>query len=323
MLPVGRSFLPEIYPLSQYRCAVKKDAGDDPDVTDGCEVWAEVCLEAHAGEISFRAGDGVGVVTRPGLKIPPGEPAINPTPRKMIAEAIRSIYPEQEATVTVGITAGEELARRTFNSRMGIKGGLSVLGTSGIVHPMSEDALKETIRLELSMLRQEKHTDIALVFGNQGEAALQSLGIRQASVQMSNYVGFALESCADLGYQSAVLIGQPGKMVKVAGGSMQTHSRYSDGRRETLCTHLALMGAPSTLLSEVMHSITLEGMISPVAQAGYAPVWDSLCNVAEVNAYEFIHGRMNVGVLIIDSFGHELGRGQRLKGLQKSEAERN
>ncbi len=208
----------------------------------------------------------------PGLKIPPGEAAINPVPRQMIAAAVGSVFPERAALVTVGITGGRELAKKTFNPRLGIEGGLSVLGTTGVVRPMSEDALTETIRLEMEVRRAGGARELGLVFGSQGESAFERLRPDVCCVQMGNYVGFALDTAAELGYGKVIISGQPGKLVKVAGGCMQTHSKYGDGRREPLAAHLALMGAPVPLLREVMESTTLDGMIPVIHREGYDAV---------------------------------------------------
>ena len=307
-LPEGGEYAPAIRPLGPYRCAVTKDAGDDPDVTDGCEVWAEVTPGAGDGEIAFRAGEGVGTVTLPGLSLPVGEPAINPGPRAMIGRAVRAVLGPRSAEVTVGITGGRALAGRTFNPRLGIEGGLSVLGTTGVERPMSEEALRESIRLELSVRRAAGNEDVALVFGRQGEEALRRLCPGRAAVQMSNWVGFALEAARELGFSRALLAGQPGKLVKVSGGSLQTHSRASDGRRETLLAHLALMGAPQDLLRQTMETVTLEGIIPAVREAGYAAVWDRLCDAAAGYASARVRGEMAVSALMLDREGQVLGR---------------
>ena len=230
LLPAGREYTPEIHPLAPYRCAVFKDAGDDPDLTNGSEVWAEVSVSASDGPVTFRAGEGVGIVTLPGLKIPVGKAAINPVPRQMIQEAVRSVYPHAAATVTVGITGGRELAQKTFNPRLGIEGGLSILGTTGIVRPMSEEAMTETIRLEMEQLRALGRDEIALVFGSQGEAALKKLRPALSCVQMSNFVGVSLDFAAELGFQRVLIAGQPGKLVKPAAACRPTASMAMGGK---------------------------------------------------------------------------------------------
>lgn len=305
--PSGRVYAPEILPREDYTCAVVKDSGDDPDITNGCEVRA--CVRPTRGEgIRFTAGEGVGVVTKPGLKLPVGEAAINPVPREMIASAVRTVYPTGGFEVIVSIPGGKELAEKTFNPRLGVAGGLSVLGTTGIVRPMSEDALRETIQLEMRQKREMGASAIALVFGSQGEKALEALGCALPAVQMSNFVGFALDMARELGFSSVLLAGQPGKLVKVAGGSMQTHSRYGDGRRETLTAHLALMGAPVQLLRRVMESVTLDGVIAEIAAQGYGAVWDALCEAVVQYAGERTRGALCVSAWMLDAQGHLIGR---------------
>ena len=310
LLPAGREYTPEIHPLSPYRCAVFKDAGDDPDLTNGSEVWAEVSVSASDGPVTFRAGEGVGIVTLPGLKIPVGEAAINPVPRQMIQEVVRSVYPHAAAAVTVGITGGRELAQKTFNPRLGVEGGLSILGTTGIVRPMSEEAMTETIRLEMEQLRALGREVIGLVFGSQGEAALKKLRPALSCVQMSNFVGVSLDFAAELGFRRVLIAGQPGKLVKVSGGSMQTHSKYGDGRKEPLCARLAFLGAPVSLLKTVMNSPTLDGMIPMIREAGYEAVWTDLCRAAAAYASARVRGALRVDTLMLDGQGGVLGQWQ-------------
>lgn len=305
-VPEGRAYTPEIHAMGPYRCAVYKDSGDDPDITNGSEVWAEVQL-LPKGPIQFRAGEGVGTVTLPGLKVPVGEAAINPMPRRMIAEAVRSVFPERGAVVTVGVTGGRELAQKTFNPRLGIVDGLSILGTTGIVRPMSEEALTDTIRLELSLRKTNGADSIALVFGSQGEEALTRLRPQLPCVQISNYVGFALDAAAELGFARVLLAGQPGKLAKVSGGSMQTHSRFGDGRKEPVCAHLALLGAPVSLLRAVLDSPTLDGVIAPIREAGYSAVWNSLCRAASGYCAARARHQMRVDTLMLDAAGQPIG----------------
>ena len=306
-VPEGRTYQAEIHPLGAYRCAVYKDAGDDPDITNGCEVWAQVSVSTRNGPVTFAAGAGVGTVTQPGLKLPVGEAAINPVPRRMIEDAVRSVFGARAAQVTVGITEGEALAAKTFNPRLGVQGGLSILGTTGVVRPMSDEALTETIRLEMRQRRVQGHDALGLVFGSQGENALRVLRPDLACVQMSNFVGFSLDTAAKLGFSRVTLAGQPGKLCKVSGGSMQTHSSYGDGRRETLCAHLALLGAPVSLLKQVMESLTLEGLIPVIEDAGYACVWTSLCRAAVAYAKARVNGKMRINAVMLNSEGQILG----------------
>ena len=307
VVPEGRVYAPDVHALGPYRCAVWKDSGDDPDITDGSEVWAEVQILPTAGEIGFRAGEGVGTITLPGLKLPVGEAAINPVPRRMITEAVRSVFAKNAANVTVGITGGREKAEKTFNPRLGILGGLSILGTTGVVRPMSEEALTDTIRLEMNMRRENGAKSLALVFGSQGETALGRLRPELRCVQISNFVGFALDAAVELGFEKVLLAGQPGKLAKVAGGCMQTHSKYGDGRREPVAALLALMGAPTELIKKVMESVTLDGVIPTIREAGYEKVWDALCERAAAYCRARTKGALKVDTIMLDGQGNPLG----------------
>ena len=226
----------------------------------------------------------------------------------MIEEAVRSVYPRQAAVVTVGIEGGRELAHRTFNPRLGIEGGLSILGTTGVVRPMSEEAITDTICLEMKQYRILGLHEIGLVFGSQGEAALKRLRPELSCVQMSNFVGISLDYAAELGFHRVLLAGQPGKLVKISGGSMQTHSKYGDGRREVLCAFLALRGAPVSLLETVMDNVTLDAMIPVIREAGYSAVWTDLCRAASRYAGLRVHGALLVDALMLDGQGNILGR---------------
>jgi len=313
VLPAGRVFSPAILQREAYTCGVIKDSGDDPDITDGCEVRASVDLRDGDGEITFRAGEGVGTITLPGMKLPPGEAAINPVPRRMIAQAVRGVYPARAAQVTVSIAGGEALAKKTFNPRLGVVGGLSVLGTSGIVRPMSEEALTASIALEISVRCAMDSDRLALVFGNQGEAALQRRFPRLTPVQMSNFVGFALDEAVRQGVPRLLLAGHPGKLVKVAGGNMQTHSQYGDGRREAVISQLALMGAPPSLCQRVYACVTTSAMIPLIGESGYGGVWTRMANAAAQYCEARIRGAAKIDVLFLGEGCAALGQSDGLK----------
>lgn len=264
------------------RAAVVKDAGDDPDVTNGMSVVAEVeLLGADAGgepAIAFAAGPGVGTITRAGLQLPPGEPAINPVPRRMIAAAVRSALPDGALRVTVSIPGGEEAAKRTFNGRLGVEGGLSVLGTSGRVIPKSEDAWLRSLLPQVDVARADGRRTVYLTPGSFGErAARERFGAGEtAIVQCSNFIGDLLDSCVDAGIERIVLVGHAGKLVKVAAGVWNTHSRYADARLETLAALAAAAGAPPPLVVRLLELPTVEAAVALLAEAGMADVWDDV-----------------------------------------------
>ncbi len=254
-------------------CAVEKDGGDDPDVTDGMRIYARVSRRSD-GTLRVDGGEGVGRVTRPGLDQPPGAAAINSTPRRMIAEqlaaALREAGDHGGLGAVISVPGGEVLARKTFNPRLGIQGGISILGTSGIVRPMSEAALVDSITLELDMAYAAGVQHLLVTPGNYGEDyARDHLGLEtEGCISCSNYLGAAIDHAAGLGFSSFLLVGHLGKLVKVAGGAMNTHSRTADGRRETMAAHAALCGAPRGLVERVFEAATTDAALELLEEAG-------------------------------------------------------
>ncbi len=242
-------------------CAVRKYSGDDPDVTDGLLIYARVEKgdeESSGLRVILDGGIGVGRVTKPGLEQQIGQAAINKVPRRMITEEVERICRAcgycGEMKVTISIPDGEETAKKTFNPRLGIVGGLSVLGTSGIVEPMSEKALTDTIYLEMKMLRESGYSCCYAVPGNYGMDFLtDQLGINpDLAVKCSNYVGDTIDDAKLLGMKGLLLIGHVGKFIKLAAGVMNTHSRTADCRMEVFASHAAMAGADAAVVKEIM-----------------------------------------------------------------------
>jgi len=209
-------------------CFVVKDAGDDPDVTDGVEVHARVerlSPPSPEGEVVLFGGVGVGTVTKPGLPVTIGEPAINPVPKRMITEAVRTVFPIEALSVTLSIPDGVERAKRTLNERLGIIGGLSILGTTGIVRPVSNRAWTDTIDVAIDVALATGNDRIVLSTGRTSErVALKHLGLpEEAFVMMGDHVGYALEACRRKGVRGVVLAAQFAKLLKIACGHQQTH----------------------------------------------------------------------------------------------------
>ena len=308
--PAGRTLVLPVICLGEGIFAVVKDAGDDPDVTHGLMVAVKVELGTDPGPIRFLAGEGVGTVTLPGLKVPPGEPAINPVPRQMIERELRTVIGPKAAQVTVSIPGGEAVAKRTFNPRLGIVNGLSILGTSGIVCPMSREAITESIALEMSVKRSQGKKALAMAFGSSGEKALCSAFSLPAGsmVQMSNYVGFALQQAVELGFHSVLLGGHPGKLVKVAAGIFQTHSHVADARLETLCAHAALMGASVAVIRRLYRAKTTEAAIDIIADSKLDAIWPRLAQAVVRRCQTEAGGELQVAAAFIDNTGRVLGQ---------------
>ncbi len=285
---------------SEAACCIIKDSGDDPDITNGIEVWATVRKEDHY-EMTISGGKGVGVVSQKGMQIPVGKAAINPVPLKMIKKEVRSIYEEpQGVSIVIHLPEGETLAKKTFNPKLGILGGLSILGTTGIVEPMSEDALKDTITLELKMLKEKGFSTAILVPGNIGEKFLMNtFGLRSENmVKMSNYLGHALEQCANLAFKQVIIGGHLGKLIKPAGGIYYTHNRISSTRMEILTANLALLGMKTEDLIAVMNCRTTDEAIQIVTRAGFEEVYKVLANKAADNCKAYCFDQFEVGVVL-------------------------
>ena len=253
-------------------CAVRKDAGDDPDVTDGALVLAAVRCAPQG--VAIAGGAGVGRVTRPGLAVPVGEAAINPAPRAQITAALERAA--QDAgyaggfAVTISVEGGEALAAQTYNAHLGIVGGISILGTTGVVEPMSEKALVDTIRLELDSLYAAGQRTAFLCPGNYGaDFARGTLGLdMERAVKCSNFLGDTLDYAAYRGFADILLVGHAGKLVKLAAGVMNTHSAVADARREVLTAHAALCGAPRDTLEALMQAVSVDAGVAVLDRAG-------------------------------------------------------
>lgn len=246
-------------------CTVRKDAGDDPDITNGVGITAAV-RRAPEG-VTIDGGAGVGRVTRPGLAMPVGAAAINPGPRAQITAALERAARECGYTggfsVIISAENGEELAKQTYNGHLGVIGGLSILGTSGVVEPMSEKALVDTILLELDSLYAGGQRTAFLCPGNYGaDFARDTLGLDlEKAVKCSNFIGEALDHAVFRGFDDILLVGHAGKLVKLAAGVMNTHSSVADGRQEIFTAHAALCGAGRETLEGLMQSISVDACI--------------------------------------------------------------
>lgn len=250
----------------EVRCAVRKDGGDDPDVTHGILIYARVKKSGEAG-IHLDGGTGVGRVTRPGLEQPVGAAAINKVPRKMIRENVEAVCRQMKYTggmdVVIEIPEGVEISKKTFNPRLGIQGGISILGTSGIVIPMSEAALVASIRLEMEMLVKNGAGYLVITPGNYGQAfSKEQMNLDLTySMKCSNYVGETLDMARELGVKGILFIAHIGKFIKVAGGIMNTHSRNADSRAEVMAANALRAGASRNTVMEILDSVTTEQSI--------------------------------------------------------------
>lgn len=255
-------------------CAIKKDSGDDPDVTDGIMIYAQVAYAKddimstiNTDRVIVDGGIGVGRVTREGLKCAVGEAAINPVPLKMIkeavAEAAESYSYEGSLKVIISAPKGVDIAKKTFNPNLGITGGISILGTTGIVEPMSEQALIDTIKTEINMHKAQGEKVFLVAPGNYGQDfLLNTLNIElKRSIKCSNYIGDTIDMVCDSGAKAMLLVGHIGKLVKLGAGIMNTHSKVADGRMEVMSACAIRAGADTDTAGKILDCITTEAAL--------------------------------------------------------------
>ena len=225
-------------------CAIQKDGGDDIDATHGMLIYATARWQEEIG-ITIEGGIGVGRITKKGLGLEIGAPAINKTPLQMIRLEVGRVIGENKGIhITIFAPQGEEIAKKTFNPRLGIVGGISIIGTTGIVEPMSDEGWKRSLSIELEMKKAQGIENIILVPGNHGERFVADTLQLESKyvVRMSNFVGYMLLECKRIGFKNIILAGHLGKFVKVAAGIFHTHSKVADARSEVMIANLALMG---------------------------------------------------------------------------------
>ena len=294
-------------------CGVVKDGGDDQDATHGLLIVAQVAYSPHR-ELTIQGGAGVGKVTKPGLDQPVGAYAINHVPRQMIMDAVHTVCDELGykggLVITISVPDGEQVAKKTYNPHMGIVGGISILGTSGIVEPMSVQAIVDTIALELRQGAMQGEKRLVLTPGNYGTDFLKSGAICIPDgilhVKCSNFVGESLDLAKLEGFEEILLVGHIGKFVKLAGGIMNTHSRWADGRAELFCAHAALCGASQQTAKALMDSATADRCLEILEEHQLKEaVLDSLLMAIQTHLSRRVGQDVAVGaILFSNQFGY-------------------
>lgn len=306
-------------------CGVVKDGGDDADVTHGLTIEAHVKKSDRPG-IFIDGGEGVGRVTKPGLDQPVGFAAINRVPRRMIEEQVQQVCDklgyDGGMEVLICIPGGKEAAQKTFNPMLGVEEGLSILGTSGIVEPMSEQALVDTIAVELRQAAALGAKRLILTPGNYGEDFLRENQIAGGTVPVvkcSNFIGDALDIASTHPFTEVLLVGHIGKLVKLAGGVMNTHSRYADCRTELVCAHAAVCGAsPETCLA-LLQAATTDACIEILDSAQLrVPVLDRLLEAIQQHLEHRVRGKYQIGAVLFSNQYGLLGQTQMAKEIMES-----
>ena len=248
-------------------CSIEKDSGDDPDITNGILVSSKVTLLPDSSEIIIEGGKGVGKVTKGGLDQPVGMSAINSVPRKMIKDSLNELAMQYNYKggfhVLISVPKGEEIAKKTFNPELGIVGGISILGTTGIVEPMSAKALADSIKVEISVIAAESNESILIFLGNFGKKFTEEeLNLStKPGIMCSNFIDVALDSSVEFGFKNILIVGHIGKLVKLGIGMFNTHSHNGDGRIETLLSCALEAGADIEILNEIQKCVTTNAVL--------------------------------------------------------------
>ncbi len=294
-------------------CAIRKDAGDDYDDTNGVLIYAKVKKIPETGIVIW-GGIGVGQVTKPGLACQVGGPAINPTPLKMIRTEVSGVCEKHHYSagleVTISIPEGVEIAKKTFNPRLGIVGGLSILGTSGIVEPMSETALIKTMQVEMDVQKGKGNNNLLVFFGNYGEDyARDILGLDISEhITCSNFVGELLDYAVYCDFTSLVLIGHSGKLVKLAQGVMNTHSKYADCRTEALALNAMFLGADPSIGREIADALTTDEAIKVLNREKLLePVMNKIMERIDYYMQHRVHNKLKTGAVMFSNVYGVLG----------------
>jgi cobalt-precorrin-5B (C1)-methyltransferase len=294
-------------------CSVIKDAGDDPDCTHGAELTAEVAFSKEEG-IELRGGEGVATVTKAGLGLPTGVPAINPVPRINITEMVQEELEGSGysgAVVTISVPGGEEMAKKTTNARLGLIGGISILGTTGIVRPYSTAAFRASVLLEIDVAVQCGLPVVVLTTGGKSEQYAMQLhpDLREESfIQVGDFVGVALKHCARRHIEKAIIVGMMGKLSKMADGHMMTHVAGSEVNLDFLAALAAGVGAEAALCDQIRVANTAREVLEICSAAGLTGITTLICRKVVENGSAYAGGKLPVQVYLVDFNGKLLGQ---------------
>jgi cobalt-precorrin-5B (C1)-methyltransferase len=282
-------------------CSIEKDGGDDIDATHTMHIHARAELVKRQGKenILVCGGEGIGVVTRKGLSVEVGKPAINPVPMKMINNEVSKVIGSDTSDalgndtvlkITIFAPRGQEISKKTFNPRLGIVGGISILGTTGIVEPMSDEGWKKSLSIELQMKKAQGLDKIILVPGNHGEQFIRenlNLDIKYV-IRTSNFIGYMLKEAQRMGYKKILMAGHIGKFIKLSAGIFNTHSKIADARSEILVSNLALMKAPYEFLEKISECLTAEEAVEIIDNSNYKEFYELVSNKCKFKVKQYL-----------------------------------
>jgi cobalt-precorrin-5B (C1)-methyltransferase len=308
-LPSGRRVRFLVESELPNRCAVVKDAGDDPDCTDGARVTAEVEWATRGdGSTELRAGAGVGTITKPGIGLAVGAPAINPVPETMIRAAVREVT-DRPLVVTFAVPGGEAMAEKTTNARLGIVGGISILGTTGIVRPFSTAAYRASVVQQIDVAAAQGERTVMLATGSRSERAAMRLHPDLddvCCVEVGDFTGIALRRAAAAGIERVVFVGMAGKIAKLAAGVMMTHFHRSKVDGEVLAAAARGAGAPAVIVDAATETETARHFFEVcVAHGSFAPL-RLLCEQAVASCRQHVDGALDIEIVMVDFDGAEV-----------------
>ena len=289
---------------------VIKDSGDDIDVTNKLEISATVRL-TNDGKIMIKGGKGIGVVTKPGLPVPISESAINPVPRRMIEDSIKEVLPSDKGVeVFLSALGGEEVAKKTLNSKLGVVGGISILGTTGVVKPLSMDAYRRSLVPQINVAIARGYERIFLVPGNIGGRIAKQLfkAPEDAIVQTGDFMGYMLDKAVEKGVKEITILGHPGKLVKLAAGIFNTHHKVADARKEVIAAYAGAVGADNELIHMILQSNTTEEAIELLKRADLLQsTFDKIAEKICLRSMERVGNKAKIGVILVSLDGSILG----------------
>lgn len=311
------------------KCSIEKDGGDDIDATHSMHIYAEAEMidRTNDEDIIVDGGIGVGVVTKKGLSVEVGKPAINPVPMRMINSEVRKVIGEdfkdnlgknKSLKITICAPEGVEIAKKTFNPRLGIIGGISILGTTGIVEPMSDEGWKKSLSIELEMKKAQGLESIILVPGNHGEKFIKeklNLDMKYV-VRTSNFVGYMLKEAQRIGFKKILMAGHIGKYIKISAGIFNTHSKIADARSEILISNLAMMGAPYEFLKKIEGCVTAEAAVEVINESNYTDFYNLISNKCKLKIEQYLlDEEIDVEVMIFSMDKTLLGKSDNADSL--------
>lgn len=302
---------------------VVKDSGDDPDITNGVSIFTEVRIlpkKFFYGKerIIFKAGEGIGTVTKKGLSVGVGEPAINPGPRELIKNVITPFLGKSNVIeVTISIPDGEKLAKKTLNPTLGIVGGLSVLGTTGVLRPMSEEAFKNALLPQIDVAKAAGYNAQVFVPGKIGERiAIENKIPKEAIIETSNFVGFMLEAARDRNLSAVLLFGHLGKLSKVASGVFYTHNRIADARMETIAAYAAAEGLSKENVKRILDANTTEDALDVLDSEDLTEiVCGKIAQRATKRAERYVFNELKIGTVLVTLKGKILAMDENAKEI--------